>query len=56
MPSPARRSASHTWYATDNTTEQGQDAYLVVMNPFDAQAVFDVVLYTQDRAPIRSSA
>lgn len=53
---PCAPSSSQTWYAADNTTEQGQDAYLVVMNPFDAQAVFDVVLYTRDRAPIRSSA
>lgn len=52
---PCAPAASQTWYASDNTTEQGQSAYLVVMNPFAAQAVFNVVLYTQDRAPIRSS-
>ena len=45
-----------TWFAPDGTTEQGEDAYLVVMNPFAVDAVFDVVLYTPKRAPIRSSA
>ena len=40
-----------TWYAADNTTEQGQQAYLVVMNPFGTDAVFDVVLYAADAAP-----
>lgn len=50
-PSPAR-----TWYTPDGTTEQGEDAYLIVMNPFAVDAVFDVVLLTPKRAPIRNSA
>ena len=45
-----------TWYAPDGTTEQGEDAYLIVMNPFAVDAVFDVVLFTPKRAPIRNSA
>jgi hypothetical protein len=49
-PQPAR-----TWYLPDNTTEQGQQAYAVVMNPFGADAVFNVTLFTADRDPIRSS-
>lgn len=49
-PSPAR-----TWFAPDGTTEQGQDAYLVVMNPFAVDAVFNVVLLTPKRAPIRNA-
>jgi hypothetical protein len=50
---PCAPDASTTWYTVDNTTQQGQQAYIEVMNPFGADAVFDVVLYTADRAPIR---
>jgi hypothetical protein len=50
-PAPARR-----WFASDGTTEQGQDAYVVVMNPFAVDAVIDVALFTKTRAPIRESS
>jgi hypothetical protein len=53
---PCARATSPTWYAPDGTTEQGEDAYLIVMNPFAVDAVFDVVLLTPKRAPIRNSA
>ena len=53
---PCAAATGPTWFAPDGTTEQGEDAYLVVMNPFAVDAVFDVVLYTPKRAPIRSSA
>jgi Family of unknown function (DUF5719) len=52
---PCAASTGPTWLAADGTTEQGEDAYLVVMNPFAVDAVFDVVLYTPKRAPIRNS-
>lgn len=52
---PCAPAAGRTWYAPDGTTEQGQDAYLVVMNPFGVDAVFDVVLLTPNRAPIRNT-
>jgi Family of unknown function (DUF5719) len=52
---PCAPRASEVWYAADNTTQLGQDAYLVVMNPFASTAVFDVALFTTDRAPIRDS-
>ena len=52
---PCASSAARTWYAPDGTTEQGQDAYLVVMNPFAVDAVFNVVLLTPKRAPIRNA-
>jgi hypothetical protein len=53
---PCAPQASRTWYAADNTTQQGQVADLVIMNPFGTDAVFDVVLYTAGRgAPIRDS-
>lgn len=53
---PCAPATSPTWFAPDGTTEQGEDAYLVVMNPFAVDAVFDVVLLTPKRAPIRNSA
>ena len=54
---PCAADASRRWYSADNTTQQGQESNLVVMNPFGADAVFDVVLYTAGRgAPIRDSA
>ena len=52
---PCAPAADDTWFAADGTTEQGQDAYLIVMNPFASEAVFDVVLLTSKRAPIRNS-
>ena len=52
---PCAPTAERSWFAADGTTEQGEDAYLVVMNPFAVDAVFDVVLLTTKRAPIRNS-
>lgn len=52
---PCAAATGRTWFAADGTTEQGQDAYLVVMNPFASDAVFDIALLTPTRAPIRSS-
>lgn len=52
---PCAPSSARTWFAPDGTTEQGQDAYLIVMNPFAVDAVFNVVLLTPRRAPIRNA-
>jgi hypothetical protein len=52
---PCAPSASPTWFSADNTTQHDQDAYLVIMNPFDVPAVFDVAIFTAQRAPIRDS-
>ena len=49
-PEPARR-----WYLADGTTGLGEDAYVIVANPFDVRAVLDVVVFTSDSAPIRES-
>ncbi|HEY7763090.1 MAG TPA: DUF5719 family protein [Actinomycetota bacterium] len=38
------------------TTGEGDQAYLVAMNPFASDAVFDVALFTAERAPVRDSA
>jgi hypothetical protein len=39
-----------TWLVSDASTRQGEDSYLVVMNPFDVNAEFNVVFRTEDRA------
>lgn len=52
---PCAPAGARTWYAPDGSTTEGEDAYLVVMNPFAADAVFDVALLTPRRAPIRDS-
>jgi uncharacterized protein DUF5719 len=50
---PCTPSASTTWFTTDSTTLRGQAAYLIVMNPFEGEAVFDVTLYQPGRPPAR---
>ena len=52
---PCAPAAATTWYVSDASTRRGEQSYLVVMNPFGTDAVFDVALYTADRAPIRDS-
>jgi hypothetical protein len=52
---PCAADAARAWYLADGTTQLGEEAYVVVANPFDAPAVVDAVLYTADRAPIRDS-
>jgi hypothetical protein len=44
------------WFAADGSTEQGQSAAIVVMNPFDSDAVVDVTVLSEHRAPIRQSS
>lgn len=43
------------WLAPDGTTQQGEDADVVVMNPFDVDAVIDVAVLSERPAPIRDS-
>jgi hypothetical protein len=50
---PCTPGASGTWFSADGTSVEGEDAYLIVMNPFDAPAIMDVVVYTKARAPVR---
>jgi hypothetical protein len=48
---------SDLWYVADGSTSQGSEAtYLVISNPSAATAVFSVVLFAADRAPIRESS
>ncbi len=43
---PCLPQAGRAWLLPDGTTVRGQDAYVVVMNPFAADAVLSVTLYT----------
>lgn len=53
---PCTPDAARNWYLADGTTQLGEEAYVIVANPFAAAAVMDVVIYTADQAPIRDSA
>ncbi|MBI3647900.1 MAG: hypothetical protein HY240_03995, partial [Actinobacteria bacterium] len=52
---PCTERTASRWFAPDGDTTEGQDAYLIVMNPFSAKAIFDVVVTTTDQAPVRTS-
>jgi len=49
---PAR---AGSWFTAAPTTREGDDAFLVIQNPYDGDAVLDVSLFTADRPPIRAS-
>jgi hypothetical protein len=51
---PCATLAGRSWYLAAPTTQQGRDAYLVVMNPFFRDAVLDVSLFSGG-APIRDT-
>jgi uncharacterized protein DUF5719 len=42
-------SPRHTWFLLDQTTGAGDSSYIVVMNPFAADANFDLVTRTEHR-------
>jgi hypothetical protein len=52
---PCAADASTRWYLADGSTQLGEEAYVVVTNPFSGPAVLDAVLYTSDLAPVRES-
>ena len=52
---PCAADAATRWFLPDGTTQLGEDAYVIVANPFAVAAVMDVVLYTAENAPIRQS-
>jgi len=52
---PCVAEAGRGWVSAAASTAEGEDAFLVVMNPFDTDAVFDVALFSADRAPVRDS-
>ena len=52
---PCAPDAARTWFLADGTTQLGEEAFVIVANPFAAASVMDVVLYTADQAPIRNA-
>ena len=48
---PCLPGAGRHWTLPDGTTEQGESAYVVVMNPFAADAVFEVTALTESDPP-----
>ncbi|HEV8564878.1 MAG TPA: DUF5719 family protein [Actinomycetota bacterium] len=50
---PCAPGATGTWFAPEGTSVEGEDAYLIVVNPFDAPAILDVVMYTKGGPPAR---
>ena len=50
---PCLASSAATWYTTESSTQRGTRAWVVVMNPHAADAVFNVALYTPTSAPFR---
>jgi len=54
---PCTERAGTRWFAADGSTASAghQETYLLVMNPFATQAVFDVVLFRKGLAPVRST-
>jgi hypothetical protein len=51
---PCASAAGQRWFAAGASTQQGERASLIVMNPFAQEAVFDVVLFSS-RPPLRNS-
>jgi hypothetical protein len=48
-----RGSAGRTWLVADGDTSRDRHSWLVVLNPFAADAAFDVTLLTSEEAPTR---
>jgi len=53
---PCTEHAGAAWGVIDGVTNRQTRSYLVVMNPFAADAVVDVVLYLPDHPPVRDTA
>jgi hypothetical protein len=50
---PCASGPSERWYTIDSSTNRGESAFLIVMNPFDALAVVDVVVFREGEPPVR---
>jgi len=50
---PCADAASTGWSSIDLGTLEGEDAFLIIMNPFASQAVFDLALFSPDAPPLR---
>jgi len=52
---PCASGPARTWYAPESTTQKGQKAFLVVMNPYAVDTVFSVALFSPDLPPLRDT-
>ena len=52
---PCAPAAGRSWFSAGVSTAQGEQGFLVVMNPFGADAVFDVAIFAAGREPVRDS-
>jgi hypothetical protein len=52
---PCAADSGRRWLVVDGSTQQADDAFLVVANPFATSAVIDVGVHSPDRAPVRPS-
>ena len=52
---PCAPTAGRSWFSSGVSTAQGERGSLVVMNPFGADAVFDVAIFAASRQPVRPS-
>jgi hypothetical protein len=52
---PCAPAGARSWFLPDGTTAQGEQDFVVVMNPYAEDAVFDVALLTASRAPNRDT-
>jgi hypothetical protein len=51
---PCAPAAGGPWYLPDGTTDvEGDDDYLIVMNPFAREAVFSITLLSERKEPVR---
>lgn len=44
-----------TWYTANGSTPKGAGASVIIMNPYGVSAIFDVVLFATDRAPVHQT-
>lgn len=44
-----------TWYTANGSTPKGAGANVIIMNPYGVNAIFDVVLFATDRAPVHET-
>jgi hypothetical protein len=50
---PCTPEATDLWFTPGSSTDEGEELFLVIANPFAADAVFDVTLFSPDRPPLR---
>jgi hypothetical protein len=53
---PCAAGGARRWFAGDPATPRGDDAFLVITNPYEIEAIVDVAVFSADRPPIRPQA